>query len=255
MKKFSTFTVLLLALATPTAFGAIRYLSGNVSTNPTTSIFEKITNSDYWRVNADTTFTVDTFTEDEPLDLIKNVSGDVFVSYGNVVVNESCGLKITSSIFHDSYEMPTMCDGEINGLLYVDIRGAITVFSNNGKFTINGKFKTPDSVRVKSGVLTVSESAGKGAFMSAKGIDSRGIKGYEARFVLDSAWAFCSAVSESSSGVITTTHANDIRMMSTNPNGVFIIDVGASQRIRNIEFQKTRSPIRIWYSISKTATP
>lgn len=250
IKKITSFAILL-CMATY-GFGEIRYLEGAASTIGA-GMLSQIKNGDYWRINDGSTFTIDMMeARGKPLEFKKNISGEIFASYGTFIVNkednwyepaEPIVCKITSVVSRNSAEIPSFSETEINGTLHVSVKGGISTFTNNKNVLINGKFITDDSARIKGSIVTVSEEAGKGSFVIKGGLDTRAQKDWNVKLVLNSAWAFCSAASTSTTGDITTTHYNDIRMMISNANGVFDLELGASQRIQNLEFQKNTAAI------------
>ena len=118
------------------------------------------------------------------------------------------------------------------------MRSAVVTFSN-ADFTVNGSLKTntKTSLRIKSGTLTVSDQAEKGSLILDGGIQERGVKGANPKLVLNAPWALGNSVN--SKGVVS--YNADVSMMVNNDCGVFTIELGAPQRIRNVVFEKNKN--------------
>lgn len=220
-------------LAASSAF-AVRNLEGTLSGITSPSILNPITSySDYWAIPDGKSFTVDVSWE-----LKKNVSGDLLKAPGTLVVNEGQTLTLTSVVNRNSAEVPSFAKGTIDGALDIKMRSAVVTFSN-ADFTVNGSLKTntKTSLRIKSGTLTVSDQAEKGSLILDGGIQERGVKGANPKLVLNAPWALGNSVN--SKGVVS--YNADVSMMINNDCGVFTIELGAPQRIRNVVFEKNKN--------------
>ena len=221
------------ALAASSAF-AVRNLEGTLSGITSPALLEPITSySDYWAIQSGKSFTVDASWE-----LKKNISGEILKSEGTLNVNEGQTLTLSSVVGRNSAEVPSFSTGTIDGVLDIKMRSSVVTFSN-ADFTVNGSLKinTTSSLRIKSGTLTVSDKAEKGALILNGGIQERGNKGATPKLVLNAPWVLGNSIS--AKGVVS--YNTDVSMLMNNDGGVFTIELGAPQRIRNVMFEKNKN--------------
>lgn len=221
------------ALAASSAF-AVRNLEGTLSGITSPSILNPITSySEYWAIPDGKTFTVDVSWE-----LKKNVSGDLLKAPGTLVVNEGQTLTLTSVVNRNSAEVPSFAKGTIDGALDIKMRSAVVTFSNAGlhrkRFAENQhKDLSANQKRHSHGVRP---SRKRLAYFGRRHSE-RGVKGANPKLVLNAPWALGNSVN--SKGVVS--YNADVSMMVNNDCGVFTIELGAPQRIRNVVFEKNKN--------------